>query len=496
MTSPRSTKKPPAEASPKSANSPHKSYKPYKTYKTYKTYSRTKTLVKKRKNIFTNVLTMNKHLTSALAIALIACSSAQARNSRQAHVDSLKSSHKVIIIDGDRSSRPSEDSIARMMKVFYEDQFRLATEPAAPQFMFMTRNTNFAMGIGGAVKLRAWYDWHGALPGVSFTPYQIPMHPDQTDMRALGVTPSGTQLYLKAAGRSERLGTYTLYIEGEFSGYNDVGFKLNKAYATLNDWTVGLASTTFSDPAALPPTVDAAGPNNKIDAAAVLVRYMHTWKDHWSIAASIENPAKLKIAGEENQSKLVRQWVPDFGVFAQYQWGQDGLQHIRLSATTREMSYRNLIEGKNHHTVAWGLQLSTIFNPIRPLTVFATVNGGRGIASLGGDLMLNNYDMVSDPDEPGTLYAPYVLGYMVGLQYYFTPKISASTAWGQARYYPRKHAVGQDEYRYGVYGSANIFYNITPRVQVGVGYNVGKRQDFSRDSRTAHRLGLLAAFAF
>lgn len=431
-----------------------------------------------------------------LLALVLASGSIQAQSHRQAVVDSLKSSHKVIIIDGDRTTRPSEDSIQRMMQVFYEDQFRLATEPAAPQFMFMTRNTNFAMGIGGAVKLRAWYDWHGALPGASFSPYQIPMHPDPTDMRALGISPSGTQLYLKAAGRSDRFGTYSLYIEGEFSGYNNVGFKLNKAYATLNDWTVGLASTTFSDPAALPPTVDAQGPNNKIDAAAVLVRYMHTWKDHWSIAASVENPAALKVSGTENETKIVRQWVPDLGFFAQYQWGKDNLQHVRISATTREMSYRNLIEGKNYHTVAWGLQLSTIFNPVRPLTVYATVNGGRGIASLGGDLMLNNYDMVSDPDEPGTLYAPYVLGYMVGLQYHFSPKVSASTAWGQARYYPRKHAVGGDEYKYGVYGSANVFYNITPRVQVGIGYNVGKRQNFDHSSRTAHRIGLLAAFAF
>ena len=54
-------------------------------------------------------------------------------------------------------------------------------------------------------------------------------------------------------------------------------FSLKKAYATLNDWTIGYASTTFSDPQALPPSVDAQGPNNKMDATAVLVRYMHTF---------------------------------------------------------------------------------------------------------------------------------------------------------------------------------------------------------------------------
>ncbi|MDE6146083.1 MAG: hypothetical protein K2F96_07375, partial [Muribaculaceae bacterium] len=87
-------------------------------------------------------------------------------------------------------------------------------------------------------------------------------------------------------------------------------------------------------------------------------------------------------------------------------------------------------------------------------------------------------------------------GYMVGLQYHLSPKVSLATAWGQARYYPHTNAVGGDEYKYGVYGAANIFYSITPRVQVGLGYNVGKRQNFDLTSRTAHRLGLLGAFSF
>lgn len=214
------------------------------------------------------------------------------------------------------------------------------------------------------------------------------------------------------------------------------------------------------------------------------------------MAASVENPAELKITADPATAKRVRQWVPDLGVFFQYQWGQDNLQHIRLSGTTRMMSYRNLLQRENHNSVGWGAQLSTVFNPVRPLTVYATINGGRGMASLGGDWMLNNYDMVSDPANPGEMYAPYVFGYMVGLQYNFSPKVFASTAWGQARYYPRKHGIEGDEYKYGVYGAANVFYNITPRVQVGLGYNIGRRHNFDGANRVAHRLGLLAAFSF
>ncbi|MDE6144674.1 MAG: hypothetical protein K2F96_00175, partial [Muribaculaceae bacterium] len=165
---------------------------------------------------------MIKHIIST-AMALLGVTSINAATPREVAEDSVRNSHKVIIMDGDRSAKPSADSIARLMQIFYEDQFRYATEPAAPYFMFMTKNTNFAMGIGGIVKIRGWYDWHGALPGVAFTPYQIPMHPDQTNMRAMGLNASGTAIYLRAGGHNSSLGTYTLYVEGEFSGYEGVG---------------------------------------------------------------------------------------------------------------------------------------------------------------------------------------------------------------------------------------------------------------------------------
>ena len=53
------------------------------------------------------------------------------------------------------------------------------------------------------------------------------------------------------------------YIQCDFSGPDNVGFKLKKAYVTISDWTVGYAATTFSDPAAEAPTIDGGGQNGK-----------------------------------------------------------------------------------------------------------------------------------------------------------------------------------------------------------------------------------------
>lgn len=405
--------------------------------------------------------------------------------------DSIRNSSHIVMIDG---RKPDADSVRSLMEDFYADQFRHVQDPGAPYFMFMSRNAHLAMGIGGEVMLRGWFDWNGALPNGSFTPYDIPMHPAPTDLRHLGATASGTKLFLRAMGSSDKLGHYSLYVEAEFSGYNEADFTLKRAYATLNDWTVGLAPTTFSDPGALPPTVDRQGPNNKIDAQAILVRWMHTWKEHWTLAASVEYPSAMKMT-DTDLARRCRVWVPDLGAFFQYQWNGQGADHVRLSATTRQLTYRNFVKKENVSKVGWGLQLSTMCSPARPLTLYGTLNGGRGIAGLGGDWMLNNYDMTPEPDSPGTMYAPYVLGYMVGVQYNILPGLFADVVYSRAHYYPPKPAE-PDEYKSGDYGSVNVFYYITPRVRVGAGFNVGRRTNADGQSRTAYRTGLLAAFSF
>lgn len=433
-----------------------------------------------------------KRLLFIIAAAVALGGNAQQPAShQQALRDSLLHQSRIIVIDGDKTA---SDSIRSVMDRFYADQFRHVQDPAAPYFMFLSRNANLAMGIGGEVMLRGWFDWHGAMPNGSFTPYNINMHPEAADIRALGATASGTKIFLRAIGHSAKLGDYSLYVEGEFSGYGETDFALKKAYATLNDWTAGLAPTTFSDPGALPPTVDRQGPNNKIDASAILVRWMHTWRQHWTMAASVEYPAAIKMTNTEF-ARRCREWAPDLGFFFQYQWAGIGAQHVRFSATTRQLTYRNLVTGHNVTKVGWGLQLSTMASPVRPLTLYATVNGGRGMAGLGGDWMMNNYDLTPDPDEQGTMYMPYVMGYMLGVQYNFSPRLFVDVVYSHTHYYPR-HTVAPDEYKEGDYGSANLFYYITPRVRVGAGFNIGRRVNADGEKRNAYRAGLLAAFSF
>lgn len=431
----------------------------------------------------------------ATAIIYSTCAHAQSKPLADRQIDSLAESHKIVYIDGhpaDMQTQAYVDSIRQKILAFYYDQFRHFSDPAAPYFLFMSKDAQLAMGIGGCVRMRGYYDWGGAIPASGFAPYLIPMHPFPTDMRHLGTTPSGTALFFRVLGRNKSLGDYQLYIEANFNGYESRGFRLKKAYAVINDLTIGYASSTFSDPAALPPTVDAQGPNNKISPTSVLVRYMPTFKERWTVALSVETP-EPSLAVDNEATENVSVWMPDFAAFGQYQWAPG--QHVRLAGIVRTLSYRDIIEGRNHNTVGWGLMLSSVARPTYAVTTYANVCYGHGYQSLGGDLLIGSYDLIGDPARPGRLYSPASFGWCFGVQYNFRPELFVSLSASQTRYLPSK-AVSPDEYKYGLFGAVNVFWNLTPRMQVGAEFDLGERRNFSGEHRRAKRFGAMAQFSF
>lgn len=407
--------------------------------------------------------------------------------------DSLMASHKIIYIGGEPIvvTEQHVDSLRRLIDMFYFDQFQNFSDPAAPYFLFMSKDAQLAMGVGGCVRMRGWYDWGGAIPANGFAPYLIPMEPDPTNMRKFGTTPSGSSLFFRVIGRNKKLGDYQLYIEANFNGYGGKDFHLKKAYATINDWTIGYASTTFSDPSALAPTVDASGPNNKLSSTSVLVRYMHSLNRRWTVAASLETPASAISIND--YTKKVSDWLPDAAAFIQYAWGRS--EHVRLAGILRTLSYRDLKQARNFNKLGWGLLLSTVAHPIPELTVYGNVCGGQGFESLCSDLQIGNYDLVPDPNTPGMLYAPWAMGWNIGLQYNFLPNLFASVNFSESRYLPRKGTDGA-EYKWGNFLAANVFWNITPRIQCGLEFDTGERKNIDGRHRRAQRVGAMAQFSF
>lgn len=405
-------------------------------------------------------------------------------------VDSLKTHHNIIYFgEGEKVDSLKEQAL---ISRFYYDQFRHFQDPRAPYFLFMSRDATLAMGIGGVVRMRGWEDWKGVMNTSGFIPHDIAVPANKLRRRKLGATPAGTTLYFEVLGTNRALGNYQLHIEANFNGYQSRDFNLKKAFAMINDWTIGYTNSTFSDPSATPPLVDGQGPNAEVRTTTVLLRWMHAIDRHWEVAASLEIP-QSQIGSNDTTTLAADDWLPNVAAFVQYGWGFN--EQVRLSGVLRNLSYRDLTADKTYNRVGWGLQLSSVFRLATPLTVYATVNAGKGYANMTNDLLMGRYDLVDDPHRAGRMYAPFAYGWFGAMKYYLTSTVFVSATFGQMNYKPRGDVPGAT-YKYGLYSAANIFWNMTPRIQVAGEYNWGKRKNYSGEYHTAERVSLVAQFAF
>ncbi len=430
-------------------------------------------------------------------VSVIIANAQQKGNSYSDSLISLKSaSTKIVYLDNKPEDKAGlqadKDSIMHVISNFYYDQFRHFQDPDAPYFLFMSKEAGLSMGIGGSVRMRAYYDWDGAMPTPSFAPYTIPIPENPLSKRHFSTTPAGTGLFFRVIGYHKIIGSYQLYIETDFTGYQSRGLKLKKAYAMVRDFTVGYANSTFSDPAAQPVVIDAAGNNNKYSHTSVLVRYMPCFKKKWYVGVSLETPG-TSIDQSSSILQPVSEWIPDFAALLQYEWAKG--QHVRLSGILRSLPYRNMETGQNHNKFGWGIHLSSVAHPVRQLTTYVNITSGKGIAGLGGDMQYGHYDLLIDPNNPDLMYSPFTLGWSAGLQYNVRPNLFFSIAASQTHLFTRTGS-SPDEYKNGTFACINGYWNIIPRISVAAEVDYGRRLNQSSLGHNAWRANVMCAFSF
>lgn len=409
------------------------------------------------------------------------------------HIEDLKNSQKVVFF-GDADVSASTDSIKALMDKFYVDQYKHFQDPEAPYFLMMSRDATLAMGIGGAVRMRGWLDFDGSVPYNGFIPYTISVPENPMMRRRLDATPSGTALFFRIIGINKTFGNFSAFIQGSFDGGTGREFKIKKSYVTINDWTIGYTTSTFSDIEANPPVIDAQGPNGQVNNTSVLIQWRKPISKKFTLAASLEFP-ESHILSDGMYTAELKDWCPDIVAFGQYQW-REGSGHVRLSALLRNIPYRNLVEKKNTSKIGFGTQISCIVPMDYNWTLFAEGVGGKGCETYLNDFMVGTLDLMPTPDKDGDMYAPWCYGLTCGIKYNFTSGLFASISGSEARLLPQKGNGAPDLYRYGLYGVANIIWNMSPRLQVGAEYLMGMRKNADGASGHAKRVNMLFSFSF
>ncbi len=415
-----------------------------------------------------------------------------ALNAERRHIEDLKQSQRVIYFGSDTLSEQS-DSIRRLIDKFYVDQYRHFQDPESPYFLMMSRDATLAMGIGGAVRMRGWYDFDGSVPYNGFIPYTIVVPDNPAVQRKLDATPAGTALFFRIIGVNKALGNFSAYIQGSFDGGTGSEFKVKKSYVTINDWTIGYTVSSFSDLAANPPVIDAKGPNGQVNNTSVLVQWRHRIRNKWWIAASLEFPKSNTMVDGVHTQQL-KDWFPDVVAYGQYDWA-GGTGHVRAAGLLRVMPYRDLVSERNRSCVGFGAQLSGVVPVGYSWTIYGEGVGGKGCETYINDFMVGTLDLMPDGCRRGRMYAPWCYGLTLGVKYNFTPRLFATVSGSEARLFARDGAAGS-EYKYGLYGVANVIWNMSPRLQVGAEYLIGQRKNLDGATGHAMRVNLLFQFSF
>lgn len=411
-------------------------------------------------------------------------------------VTSYSQAQKVVVEDDEPNTvmlvtrDKAGDEIIRIMKETQSQRFH---DPKAPRFLLTDRKGRFALGIGGYVKATAEYDFGGISDDVDFYPSLIP-NKGQTRVRnQFQIDASTSTIFLKLVGRTKNLGDFVVYTAGNFRGDGKT-FELQNAYASFLGFTAGYDYGLFMDLAALPPTIDFAGPNGQIFYRATQFRYEKSFAKGWKAGIGVEMPVVDGITN--THVNITTQRMPNFPAYLQYGWNSSS--HIRVAGVVRNMTYDNLERNKLESQVGWGTFVATTFNLGKKVQFFGQATYGKGIGQYLNDLSNLNVDIVPDPEKEGTMQVLPMMGWYAGLQYNICPKVFVSSTYSQSRLYSENDypAAASEQYRYGQYLVANIFWNVTPDLQVGAEYLRGWRTDFNDEMRHANRMNVSVQYSF
>lgn len=430
-----------------------------------------------------------KFVKTLLASCLAAAAVLPASAARPVELpDSFVLPDRAIVLNG-HDGKTGHDLVA----LLYDAADLHFQDPSAPRFLLLDREGRIAFGIGGYVKGTVQYDFDGSIDDRAlFKTYDIPVPGNPAQRNQFFANVDHSTIFMQLAGRTERFGYYQVYVRTNFTGGNgNYGLKLKQAWMSIGHIKAGLARSVFQDGAAGIATVDDQGPAGAIGKDNVAFQYTPVFSRRLRGAISIEMPS-VSLTPVEGRSQAINQRVPDIPAYIQFDYGQSS--HVRFSAIWRNLSYRDLVDGRNRFATGYGIQLSGVSKIVGGLSVRYQAAYGKGIASYFNDLGGQGCDLIPS-DRPGRLRAPNVLGVVGALRYDFSPRVFISGGYSQMRLYDQA-SLGADAYRYGQYVVANCFWTAIPELQLGLEYLYGSRNNFDGRRGTANRIEAMVQYSF
>jgi len=282
------------------------------------------------------------------------------------------------------------------------------------------------------------------VPGGMFLPSAIPVSGEAfaRSGERMTITSSNLGTIVKldtVAGTGPTSGR--LYTEFDYFAFadGDTRFRLRFVWGSFANFVVGMAPSMFSDPDAVPDTIDPTGPNAQLILSHALIGYIipFSTSPERSFYAGISMEAPEADANPGFTDPRPGPYdsyshIPDFA--AKVRW-EDKAGHLQGGAVIRDIALENAGNTFHRDAVGWGVRFSGALIPFARVcgfqhdTMFFAVAYGEGIAAYILDLHGQGDDAVVDAADH--LKALPVLAYYAGYTHYWTRCLRSSAVYSE-----------------------------------------------------------------
>ncbi len=354
--------------------------------------------------------------------------------------------------------------------------------------------------------MKASYDFNGSINNPDFLTSLIPVTGDYNSQRRFYLDATTSRIELKGAAHTEQLGDIELCLNMDFRGGGVGSYtpRVRLAYISLAGFVVGRNFTTFCDMGSVAPNIDFQGPSVCPFIYTTQIRYVGSFVDErLTVGGAVEyldyQSSSLGDLNEESPSGqdfcYQEHYIPDFVGYLQYRWGEHQ-NHARVTGVYKSVPLYNYTSKESINLNGWGTQLSGSLSLGAPFRLYYSATMGEGITNYMQDLYGSGLDATVSSGADATARMTFVYGWQAAGLVEVTPRTMVSAGYSIVNVEGDRSRFASTDYRRGDYLFANIFYSVTPRVQLSSEYLWGKRTNNDGAYNTANRFYTMVQYTF
>ncbi len=399
-----------------------------------------------------------------------------------------------------------EDRLSKMEKVASQTPELPPNLVSAGDFPGSIRipGTDAAIKLGGRIRTAVVFTMDPLGSEDRFLTNSIPVEPTDTaagkgERTTFSANTSRFNFEMRTPTGATSLRTF---IEGDFfgnAGVSDqrIAFRLRHAFAQFRGFLGGQTWSTFSDPAANHQDLDFEGINGENVIRQAQIRYTKQIRENLSVAGALETP-QVSLTGGQGVNV-----VPD--IVGRIIWSFKEIGHLQTAVVGRQIRGEPNQTGTGAQSVpAWGVTVSGVvpfyyFN-LTDRFIFQ-LNAGKGIARYINDLnSLGGQDAVFD--AAGGLHALPAVGWYLDYEHQWKEwertkrmKLRSSFIWSFVTVDNLDFQPGE-AYRKTNRYSVNLVFSPVERIDMGVEYIHGNRQNNNGHQAGADQVQVVGIFRF